>query len=225
VGEEGHLSAPSAAFARLGFVSAATQVVNYTASHDEVRPEHEIKFYSAKHVTRTGPRGWTVAAAQRWRWRAAGWSRSSTAPGVPMIYAGQEYGDDSPRTIDFVPLAVGRSSRSDGPRRAHYAGRAAADPRPAASHHALRSDSHRVSGQRFCPRRGSCAGGGGTPMAGDYVVVAVNFGAHESRPVHLPFPHDGAWRELVSNRSRTITGGHGVVRLGAYSAVVFVPGK
>ena len=41
-------------FRDLGYTTA-TQVINYTASHDEVRPEHEIKFYSAPHIAH--PRG------------------------------------------------------------------------------------------------------------------------------------------------------------------------
>ena len=30
--------------------STATQVINYSCSHDEVRPEHEIKFYTGQHI-------------------------------------------------------------------------------------------------------------------------------------------------------------------------------
>ncbi len=53
-------------------------------------------------------------------------------------------------------------------------------------------------------------------------VIAINFG-HESRSVGLPFPCLGQWREVVSNRSRTIESEYVTIRLAPYSAVLFVP--
>ena len=94
-------------FRELGY-STATQVVNYTASHDEVRPEHEIKFYSAKHIER--PAGMSVHDAAL-ALALCGLVALLAAPGVPMLYAGQEYGEDSPRTIDFVPLQWNKLNR------------------------------------------------------------------------------------------------------------------
>ena len=85
-------------------------MVNYTASHDEVRPEHEIKFYSAPHIAR--PKGMSVKDAAL-ALRAVGWWRCWRRRGVPMLYAGQEYGDDSPRTIDFVPMQWQKLGRDD----------------------------------------------------------------------------------------------------------------
>ena len=85
--------------------SAATQIVNYTCSHDEIRPEHEIKYYSRRHIQR--PPGMSV---QQMALRKAGTGLVTlfAAPGIPMIYAGQEFGEDAPRTIDFCPLQWGK---------------------------------------------------------------------------------------------------------------------
>lgn len=202
-------------FRDLGY-STATQVVNYTCSHDEVRPEHEIKFYSAGHLER--PKGMTVAQAALALARC-GLVALLTAPGVPMIYSGQEYGDDSPRTIDFVPLQWKKLGHDE--HAAHYR-IVQRLIRARRTHHALRSDWIEFLPGDFAHdkvvryRRWDADGRS--------ALVAINFGEH-GHAVDLPFPHDGSWREVISNRSRTISGGHGVVRLGGYSAVVFVPGK
>jgi hypothetical protein len=57
---------------------------------------------------------------------------------------------------------------------------------------------------------------------GRAAVVAINFG-HEPRAAGLPFPHLGPWRDVVSNRTRTIQQEYITVRLAPYSAVLFVP--
>ena len=88
------------AFATEGFQSA-TQIVNYTCSHDDVRPEHELKFYSARYINR--PPGMSVAEMAL-RKAQLGLVALFAAPGVPMIYSGQEFGEDAPRTIDFCPI-------------------------------------------------------------------------------------------------------------------------
>ena len=88
-------------YAQDGFESPA-QLVNFTCSHDEVRPEHEIKFYSGRHIAL--PAGMTLQQAAMLK-AQLGLVVLFTAPGVPMIYAGQEFGEDTPRTIDFLPLS------------------------------------------------------------------------------------------------------------------------
>ncbi len=130
-------------FRELGF-STATQIVNYTCSHDEVRPEHEIKFYSAKHITR--PSGMTVQQAAL-ALAQLGLVALFAAPGVPMIYAGQEYGEDSPRTIDFVPMQWEKLKR--GGHAAQYElTRRLIRARTQASCPAQRQ--YQLLGQRFC---------------------------------------------------------------------------
>ena len=69
------------------------------------------------------------------------------------------------------------------------------------THAALRSDWIEFLPEDFAHDR-SCVFVAGTPM-GAAVVVAINFG-HQQRSVGLPFPCLGSWRDVVSNRSRTI---------------------
>ncbi len=93
-------------FRAQGF-TRADQVVNYVVSHDERRPEHEIQFWG-EHIQLGRPGG---AAPVRhhvgsWPCRRRGWGLVAllTSPGVPMLLAGQEFGEDSARTIEFWPL-------------------------------------------------------------------------------------------------------------------------
>jgi len=91
-------------FREAGFWSA-DETVNYSCSHDEVRPEHEIKFYSWPHIPR--PAEMSVGAMALAK-GLLGLIALFAVPGVPMIYAGQEFGEDAPRTIDFQPLHWGK---------------------------------------------------------------------------------------------------------------------
>ncbi len=199
-------------FRDIGF-STATQVINYSCSHDEVRPEHEIKFYSGKHIPR--PAGMSlqdVALAQA----KLGLVAVFAAPGVPMIYSGQEYGDDSPRTIDFSPLQWGKLGQPKFRRHMEMVKRLI---RARRRHAALRSDHIRFFDNhfpsehiiRFCR----------WDDAGDYAVCAINFAA-EPRWVELPVPRDGLWRDVVGNRTRTAEGRRLLVQLPAYDAALFV---
>ncbi|MBK8048580.1 MAG: hypothetical protein IPK16_16555 [Anaerolineales bacterium] len=184
-------------FRDLGY-HTATQVINYTCSHDEVRPEHEIKFYSTAHIER--PKGWTVQKTALALARC-GLVALFGAPGVPMIYAGQEFGDDSPRTIDFVPLQWHKLKR--GENATHYAClRRLIHARR--SHGALRSDHIEFLGHEF--------GGSGIVSfrrwdeTGDMAVAAINFSSRVRR-VELPLSSDVRWRDVVHNRYRSIEHG------------------
>ncbi|MGL4648605.1 MAG: alpha-amylase family glycosyl hydrolase, partial [Caldilineaceae bacterium] len=87
-------------FGALGYANS-TQVINYTCSHDEVRPEHEIHYYTGGWIERPAGMNLTAMALARAR---LGLVALLAGAGVPMIYAGQEYGERSPRTVDFLPL-------------------------------------------------------------------------------------------------------------------------
>jgi 1,4-alpha-glucan branching enzyme len=196
----------------LGF-SAATQVINYSCSHDEVRPEHEIKFYSGKHIPR--PKGMTLQDVTLARAKL-GLATVFAAPGVPMIYAGQEYGDDSPRTIDFLPLQWNKLTQ---PKHRTHMEMVKRLIRARRRHPALRSDHIRIFDNdfardhliRFCR----------WDDAGDYAICAINFGA-EARTVELPVPASGRWHDVVGNRQRVAEDGRLTVRLGPYDAALFV---
>jgi len=198
---------------------APTQVVNYVVSHDERRPEHEIQFWGA-HIQLADP---AEAARYPTRWALAlekarlGLAALLTSPGVPMLLAGQEFGEDSPRTIEFWPLDWKKLDRYEGRRQLKYYQRLI---RLRHEHPALRSDHVEYYWDEF-PR---------TRVlrykrwddAGDVVVVALNFD-NASQKTGLGFPHDGLWREAISNRVYRITGHWRDLTLPAWSAMVFVP--
>ncbi|MDD4735271.1 MAG: alpha-amylase family glycosyl hydrolase [Kiritimatiellae bacterium] len=74
---------------RAGFSNIFQNVV-YTESHDEERTFAEFsKVYSPEEATRRA-----IAALVL----------TLTAPGIPMLYAGQEWGEDTPKTVGPNPL-------------------------------------------------------------------------------------------------------------------------
>ena len=136
-----------------------------------------------------------------------------------MIYAGQEYGEDSPRTVDFLPLQWGKLERREHRRHFDVVRRLV---RARRKHPALRSDhidflhdDFAADGfVRFCR----------WDDEGDYAVAALNFSA-DAHEVELPVPMAGRWRDVVGNRFRTARHGHVSVVLRPYEAVLFVPGS
>ncbi len=171
-----------------GFDCAA-QVINYSCSHDEVRPEHEIKYYSGRYIER--PQSLTL---QEMALRKAllGLVVVMTAPGVPMIYAGQEYGEDSPRTIDFLPLAWQKLAVPQHARHAADVRRLIALRRDRA---ALRGDHIRFYVNHF--DREKLVRYDRWDDAGDCVIVALNF-AGENRFTWLDVPTAGTWVDVLS---------------------------
>jgi 1,4-alpha-glucan branching enzyme len=200
-------------FRDLGF-STATQVVNYTCSHDEVRPEHEIKFYSAPFLER--PQGMSVQRAAL-ALALCGLVAVFAAPGIPMIYAGQEFGEDSPRTIDFLPMQWSKLQRDE-----HAAQYAAVRRliRARRSHPALRSDHIQFYTTDFAHDK--TVRFHRWDGAGDEAVCAINFG-HERRTLELYFPANGRWRDVVHNRYRNVEKRGLTVELQPYDAVLFLP--
>ncbi|HXF64193.1 MAG TPA: alpha-amylase family glycosyl hydrolase, partial [Caldilineaceae bacterium] len=164
----------------------ADMVINYTCSHDEVRPEHEIKFYSWPNIRR--PRGMSVQELALAKARL-GLAALFTAPGVPMIYAGQEYGEDAPRTIDFNPLNWERLKRAD--HRAHY-DFVCRMIRARRTYSALRSDAIWFETDNFERDRVVRFHRWDEEST---VLVALNFG-ETSKRVTLPIPWAGRWRDL-----------------------------
>lgn len=205
-------------FREFGY-SQAAQVINYTASHDEVRPEHEIHFYSAKYMQR--PRGWSMESLELAMARL-GLLALFAGAGVPMIWSGQEFGDNSPRTIDFQPLQWWRLE--DAPNRAHreLVRRLIAAHR---DHNALRSDNIAFDWQDFAGsklvlfwRWEETAPG----AHGDAAAVALNF-LPAARRVQISLPYPGAWFDVVSNETYTVQGSNLTVALPPYGGVLLVP--
>lgn len=195
-----------------GFTSAR-QVINYTCSHDEVRPEHEIKFYSARHIQRPADMSVDDLALAK---AALGLIVLFTAPGVPMLYAGQEFGEDAPRTIDFLPLHWEKLKRP--PYAAHLAlvrrlVRLRRSYPALRSDHILFYDNDFVTEKLIRYRRWD--------DRGDWVAVALNFG-DVPQATNLPLSGDGRWRDVVEGRAYVARGGRVELRLRPWQGVVLV---
>jgi len=182
-------------------LTAATQVVNYSCSHDEVRPEHEIIFYSQRHISR--PPGMTVSQLAQAK-ALLGLVTLLTAPGIPMLYAGQEFGENTPRTIDFQPLHWDKLDKP--PHRAyfHLIKRLLAARR---THPALSSDCIRFYPNDFVHEqivrfdRFLCHEHNAEPA--DFVAVALNFSG-VTRETELLVPWPGCWQDLLGEASYSV---------------------
>jgi 1,4-alpha-glucan branching enzyme len=193
---------------------AATAIVNYTCCHDEVRPEHEIKYYSLNHIRRPAGMNLQELALAKAR---LGLAALFAAPGVPMIYAGQEYGEDAPRTIDFCPLNWDRLKRSL--HRNHYelvcrliwARRTL--PALRSDHIYFETDDFaRDKVMRF--RRWDDNGGA--------VTAALNWDEVGKR-VQVPVAYGGWWHDLISDRTYHLAAGYAQFELGPWQPVILAP--
>ncbi len=198
-------------------------MVNYVCSHDERRPEYEIQHWR-DHIqlgaTRKG--GDSPAAPVRYELALQkarlGLAVLLTSPGVPMMLAGQEFGDDCPRTIDFWPLDWAKLDGPLGRRQFEFVQRLL---RLRQAHPALRSDwveyywddFKRYKMVRY--KRWDAA-------ADDVVVVAANFD-NVAQKVGLGFPTDGWWRNPLAGTRHAVRGHWRDFTVPAWSALVLVP--
>lgn len=200
-------------FREQGFCEASA-VINYTSCHDEVRPEHEIKFYSLNHIKR--PKGMSLQELALAKARL-GLAVLFSAPGVPMIYSGQEYGDDAPRTIDFCPLNWDRLKRTihrdffDVVCRLIWARR---------SLPALRSDHILFEVDDFV--RDKVMRFRRWDDSGETVTVALNWDEVGKR-VQVPIAYSGKWRDLISGRVYNLEAGYRSFRLRPWQAIILIP--
>ena len=203
---------------RQGGFARADQVINYIVSHDERRPEHEIQFWGA-HI------GWCdpAAAPDATRWELAlrkarlGLAVLLTSPGVPMLYAGQEFGEDSPRTIEFWPLDWQKLDLAQGRRQFEFYRKLI---RLRAERPALRADYVEYYWDdfpRFKVLRYKRWDG-----ERDVAVVAANFDCITQR-IGLGFPHDGPWRDVLGDTTVRIRGHWHDFDLPPWSALILVP--
>jgi 1,4-alpha-glucan branching enzyme len=192
---------------------AASQVINYSTSHDEVRIEHEIKFYTGQTIAR--PKGMSIQQLALSK-ALLGLIVLMAAPGVPMLYAGQEFGEDTPRTIDFLPLNWDKLERSLFRSHFEIVRRLVAARR---RYGALRSDHILFYDNDFAAdkvvrfRRWDAQGG--------EAAAAFNFDGEPKR-VSVPAPVDGVWREVVSDRVYDWRQGEVELTLEAWQGVIFV---
>lgn len=202
-------------FREAGF-QTATQVINYSCSHDEVRPEHEIKFYSWPHIER--PPGMTInelALAKA----LLGLVTLFIAPGTPLIYSGQEFGEDGPRTIDFQPLNWEKLQQAAHVDHFQAVTRLIKARR---QHPALRSDHIEFYVDHFAAEHVVRIKRWPPPGITDYATAALNFGS-AARTVTLETPWSGAWREIVKDKVHAITGGRFTTILPPWGAIFLTP--
>ncbi len=203
-------------FAKQGF-TRADQVVNYVVSHDERRPEYEIQFWG-QHIQpgkreSQFPTRWELALQKA----RLGLAVLLTSPGVPMVLAGQEFGEDTPRTIDFQPLDWAKLA-TEGGRRQHHFLRQLLQLRR--EHPALRSDFVEFYWDDF--PRFKVVRYKRWDNANDVVVVAANFD-NVAQKTGLGFPLDGWWRNPLSGQRVRIKGHWRDFTVPAWSALIFVP--
>jgi 1,4-alpha-glucan branching enzyme len=164
----------------------ASHMVNYIESHDEGRIVHELR-----------NAGLPAEAARRRLALAA--TVLLSAPGVPMIYQGQEYGETAPLTVnERNPVNWGMLATRGGRGLLEHYQRLC---KLRGDHPALRAEGFAFDAVHndekwFVFHRWN--------EEGDVVVVAANFG--DPRKVLIPLPEAGKWCELFSQRIHDVKG-------------------
>lgn len=183
----------------------AHHMINYIESHDEQRLVHEIRDAGA-----------SGDAARRRLALAA--TLLLTAPGVPMVYHGQEFGEAAHLGInERIPLRWDLLATTGGKGlRDYYAQLIDLRRR----HPALRAEGFRFAAVHndekwLVLHRWN--------DEGDEVVAAMNFG-DAARTINVPLPKAGAWRDVL--RDRLVERGedeHVGIELQPSEAAILVP--
>lgn len=202
-------------FREQGFSSAA-QTVNYSCSHDEVRIVHEILFYARQHIHKPQEYSWTETALAK---GLLGLIALLGAPGVPLLWMGQEWGEDAPRTIDFLPLAW---ERLEEPIHAAQWQRVQRLIHARQAHPALGSDHIEFLADDFA-RTGLVRFRRWDDSGQDQALVALNFSGR-ARRTSLPFPWDGPWQEAVSGQVHRVRRRRRSFSLAPWRGRLYVPG-
>ncbi len=213
--ERGDLAGALGGYGALG-MQTSTQLINYTCSHDEVRPEHEIHYYTGRWIERASGMSLSGLALARAR---LGLVALFAGAGVPMVYSGQEYGERSPRTVDFLPL--NRSLRTR-PLNAVHETVVRRLIRARRSHPALRSDAIAFDPAPLAESKLLRFWRWEEGSGADAAAVALNF-APVARTIELHLPYGGRWRDVVSDTVVEVAAGPISPRLEAYGACLFVP--
>lgn len=164
----------------------AFQRIAYTESHDEERVMRELKDagYAEDEAVR---RAITALAV------------TMTAPGVTMVYAGQEFGEDTPKVVGANPLQWEKLETKAG-RTIHDSFQKLARLRT--THDALAQESIRFPSEPL-PKNVAVYE---RPAPGGGIIVAVNFGRDEAA-VELSLPQGNRWIEALGAGSRAWDGG------------------
>jgi 1,4-alpha-glucan branching enzyme len=178
-----------------------------------VRPEHELKFYSAGHIRR--PQGMSVAEmalqkAQR------GLVALIASPGIPKINSGQEFGEDTPRTIDFCPINWEKLKRTLHHRHHDMVSRLIVTRR---SFGALRSDNIYFEADDFV--RDQVVRLRRWDEQGTVILAALNF-SDAVRTVALDIPANGIWRDVVADQPFSLSAGHQPFELKPWQGLLLI---
>ena len=144
------------------------------------------------------------------------------APGIPMLYSGQEFAEDTPRTIDFQPLHWGKLQQA---LYADYAALVGRLIRARRSQAALQSDHIRFYANDFAQEQvvrfdRFALGPDGTTVT-DFAAVALNFGERRQQ-IELTLPWAGRWRDLVTNQVRQRKAGPWQTTLGPWQGLLLL---
>lgn len=165
-----------------GFTNALQRIA-YTESHDEERVWRELKL-----------KGFSLDEIRRRAEMAL--ALTLTAPGPAMVYSGQEFGEETPKTVGANPINWSRLSGWLNRRHRSLQESTRALVQLRTSHPALRTGEIKVQ-QDDLPasvviyerRAGEAA-----------VVVAANFG-RSGQKVSVRLPHGGTWRNVLENEN------------------------
>lgn len=166
---------------RLGFSNSFERVA-YVESHDEERLLRELADDPEEEAVRRALSALAIVL---------------TAPGVPMVYAGQELGEATPKAVAPNPLHWAK--REEPAYRPLFDGfRVLAKLRT--TNPALRTEDIRF--RPFTPENVAVYERG-SPGAG--VIVAVNFGQTEE-PAAVELPARGTWRDVLRPSEAAVSG-------------------
>ena len=170
---------------RSGFTNAFQRIA-YTESHDEERVMRELKDagYGEEEAVR---RAITALAV------------TLTAPGATMVYAGQEFGEDTPKVVGSNPLQWQKLNTQAG-RTIHENFRALARLRT--RHDALAGGAIRIQ-EGLLPENVAVYE---RPAAGGGIVIAVNFG-RDAVEATIPLPAGGPWFDALNPGAERWAGG------------------
>jgi 1,4-alpha-glucan branching enzyme len=175
---------------RLQGFERPTDRVPYTESHDEERVMREMR--EAGYASDEAVRRCVSALAL-----------TLTAPGVPMVYAGQEFGEETAKIVWRNPLHWEKLKQPEG-RAIHQSFQALGRLRR--DHPALRTESVEIVSEGM-PEQVGCYR---RENAGRQVTVAVNFG-RTPQTVSIPVAK-GRWVDILKPKRRG-AGKDGLARL------------
>ena len=188
-----------------GFATAS-EVINYTESHDEQRVIWEAQ---------TNPNIDYNAAVQKSR---LGATVLFTSAGVPMLYHGQEFGEDTEKTIEPNPLHwVHLDEPTGSALHRHYQRMIwLFNNHASLSSDFLNTDLKDYDKNVIVYRR---------EQGTDKIVVAANF-SNQPQTLDIPVPDNGTWFEYVDDTQFSASGGViANVTIPASKALVFVNNK